>query len=98
MNQDDGGSPHINVGTPPAPDDRVEKVFVLVARQPDGGEGVYGHKIGDNMYNFVTPDLGMKDMLETFLRERGTVEVCRREGIVLEWRTFEVVGESEVIT
>lgn len=98
MNQDSGGQPHINVGEDPAPDARVEEVYVLVATTPEGGEGIYGHKIGNNMHNFVTPEVHMVDLLEKFLREKGTVEVCRREGVKLEWRTFQQVGESAEIT
>jgi hypothetical protein len=98
MDQDSGGKPHIHVGDPPDPDARVSEVYVLVAVQPDGGEGIYGHKIGDNMFNFVTAELMLKDLLEKFLREQGTVEVCRRDGLKLEWRTFTLTGEPEEIT
>jgi hypothetical protein len=98
MDQDSGGKPHINIGEDPDPDARVEEVHVLVATNPNGGEGIYGHKIGDNMYNFCTPELHMVDLLERFLREQGTVEVARREGIKLEWRTYQQVGESAEIT
>lgn len=98
MNQDSGGNPHVNIGQDPDPDARVEEVYVLVATMADGGEGIYGHKIGDNMFNFVTSQVHMVDLLEKFIREKGTVEVCRREGVKLEWRTFRQVGESAEIT
>lgn len=98
MNQDDGGVPHISVGKPPRPEQRVEQVWVLVAIHPDGGEGIYGQKIGDLLQSFVVSDLELKDMLEDYLRGKGSVAVARREGIVLEWRQMALVGEAVQIT
>lgn len=98
MDQDSGGKPHINVGKPLDPEDRVELVYVLVATDRNGGEGIYGHKINDNMHNFVTQYVDIRDALEKYLRDHGTVEVCRREGIKLEWRTFTQIGEAVQIT
>lgn len=98
MNQDSGGLPHVTVGRPPESEERVERVWVLVAIHPDGGEGVYGQKIGDLLQNFVVSNLELKDRLEEYIRERGSVEAARREGIVLEWREMAIVGDSVRIT
>lgn len=98
MDQDSGGKPHVRLGNSPEPEDRVESVHVLVAIQPDGGEGIYGHVIDETMFNFATSDLAMKDLLERFIREQGSVEVCRRDGIKLEWRIYREVTEVEEVT
>lgn len=98
MDQDSGGKPHIAIGGMPEPEQRVDEVYVLVAITPEGGEGIYGHKISDSMYNFVTAELHMKDLLENYLREQGTIEVVRRKGMRLEWRVFHSLGQAEPIT
>lgn len=98
MNQEDGGSPHLMIGDLVPEDARVRQVYVLVATQPDGGEGIYAHRIGDHMFNFAVSELPLKEILERFIREKGSIEVCRREGIKLEWRTYFQVGAGEEIT
>lgn len=98
MNQEDGGLPHINIGQRPDPDVRIDEVFVLVATDPNGGEGIYGHLIGDHMVNFCVSAGDLKEMLERHIRSTGSIEMCRREGIGLEWRVYERSGEPEVIT
>jgi hypothetical protein len=98
MNQEDGGLPHVTVGDKPDPDERVNSVWVLVAIDPNGGEGVYGQQIGGLLQNFVVSRPDMKDALEDYIRGRGSVEVCRREGIELEWREMKQDGEVVRIT
>lgn len=96
MNQEDGGLPHITLGKPPEPGRRVEKVYVLVATTAEGGEGVYGQKVGDFMVNFVAEDVAMKDALEDYLRNRGSVAAARRSGIKLEWVEFGSGARTEI--
>lgn len=98
MNGEDGGKPHVTLGERPDPDQKVDGVWVLVAVQPDGGEGIYGAKIGEFIRTFCVHDLDVKDGAEKYLRGVGSIEVCRREGVKLEWRRMESVGEPEVIT
>lgn len=98
MNQEDGGLPIKTIGKPPEPSDRVEEIFVLVAVQPDGGEGIYGHLIVDHMVNFCVSREDLREVLERHIRSVGAIEVCRREGIRLEWRVYKQSGEPEVIT
>lgn len=96
MNQDDGGKPHITLGKTPDPDQRIEEVWVLVATTPEGGEGIYGQKIEDHMFNFVAENLPMKDALEDYLRQKGSVEAARRSGIKLEWVHFSSGERTEI--
>lgn len=101
MNNDSGGRPHISVSKPPEPETTLEEVFILIATHPNGGEGIYGHKIGENMHTFVAQDRGIKNQLEKFLRDRGSIEVCKRDGVKLEWRRFTTppgMSQREVIT
>lgn len=86
MNQDSGGKPHVTVGELPDKSDRVEELWILVAIMPDGGEGIYGQTVEGMMLNFIAQDPGTKDAMESFLRESGSVEVCRRQDRTLEWR------------
>lgn len=92
MNQEDGGNPHVQLGENPNPEERVDSVWVLVATTSDGGEGIYGHLIGDHMTNFVTCDSVIKQMLEDHIHRVGAVEVLRRQGTKLEWREFKPTG------
>lgn len=98
MNGEDGGKPHITIGELPTPEERVNDIWVLVCVMPDGGEGIYGQTVGQYMVNFIATDAAMKDAMETFLRESGSVEVCRRQERRLQWRQANVVGEPEIIT
>ncbi len=101
MPGEDGGSPHINVGGDPDPEMVIDEVFILIATHPNGGEGIYGHSIADNMHWFVAQDRALKDELERFLRDRGAIEVCRRQGVKLEWRRYvdtKFSDDHEVIT
>lgn len=93
-----GGRPHVTIGEPPKPDDRINKVYVLIGVTKNGGEGIYGHKIGDQMVSFVTDRPDLKELLERHIRDVGSIEVCRREGTRLEWRTFRDTEEIEVVT
>jgi hypothetical protein len=95
---EEGGRPHVTIGQPPESDARVEKVYVLVGVTDNGGEGIYGHKIGDQMVSFVTDKPDLKELLERHIRDAGSIAVCRREGTRLEWRVFEVTDDVEVIT
>jgi hypothetical protein len=95
---EDGGRPHVTIGETPKPGETVDKVFVLVGVVKGGGEGIYGHKIGDQMVSFVTDKPDLKELLERHIRDVGSIEVCRREGTRLEWRVFEKTDEIEVIT
>lgn len=98
MNQEDGGKPHITIGDTPEAEDRVTELWILVCIMPDGGEGVYGQTVGDFMVNFIATDLATKDAMETYLREAGTFEVCRRQDRKLEWRKTTVPPEGELVT
>lgn len=99
MNHEDGGKPHITIGELPGVDERVDDLWILVCVMPDGGEGVYGQTVGTYMVNFIATDVAMKDAMEKFLRESGTIEVCRRQRRRLEWRRTTVSNEgAEVIT
>ena len=88
MNQDSGGAPHITLGQPPPAGQRIGALWVLVATMPNGGEGIYGQKIGDFMFNVVAETLELRDAIEQYLRQRGSVQTARREGITLEWVEF----------
>lgn len=98
MDQDSGGKPHITIGETPESEDRVTDLWVLVCTMPDGGEGVYGQTVGTFMVNFIATDLATKDAMESYLREHGTVEVCRRQERTLEWRHTVLPSEGEEIT
>lgn len=95
MNQEDGGVPHLNIGGAPEPEEVIEEVFILIATHPNGGEGIYGHKIEGAVQMFVAQTPSLKDAMENFLRNRGSVEMCRREGVKLEWVRFFGAMSSE---
>jgi hypothetical protein len=98
MPDDDLGLPHLSMGSEPPDDQRIEDAWILVAVTEAGGEGIYSQTIGKFLYNFVATEPGMKDALETYLRDRGSIEVARRMGIRLEWRPFAQDGEPVEIT
>lgn len=99
MDQDSGGKPHVTIGAMPSPEDRVSDLWVLVCVMPDGGEGIYGQSVpGFGMMNFIAAAPDVKDAMEQFIREAGSVEVCRRQNRRLEWRKTTVPPEGEVIT
>jgi hypothetical protein len=98
MNQEDGGRPHVHIGKLPEPDEKVDSLWVLVAINPDGGEGVYGQLVGDFWVNFAVADDETKEVLEQHLRSAGSVEVCKRDGIRLEWRRFERCFQAGIHT
>ena len=89
---------HLLVGQPPEPGAVVSECWALVAVHPNGGEGVYGHKVNGAMQQFVAWTPAMKDTMETFLRTRGVVEHAREEGIILEWRHMVLTERNEEIT
>jgi hypothetical protein len=98
---EEGGSPHVAVGAPPDPDQKIGGVWVLVVIHPDGGEGIYGQVIdgprGPMMVNFVFPEDYLKERFEELLREQGTLEVMRRDGKRAEWRYFDTIAEVDVL-
>ena len=97
MGNDDFGIPHVSIGGLPPDGQTVDYVWVLVAVTPSGGEGVYSQTIGKYMYNFVVTEPAVKDRLEDHLREGGSIEVARRNGIKLIWRRFGTTeGEVEI--
>ena len=98
MGNDDLGVPHISLGEEPPDDQRINSAWVLVAITQSGGEGVYSQTVGRFLYNFIATEPGMKDTLEDYLRERGSIEIARQKGIRLEWRYFEFAGRAEEIT
>lgn len=89
---------HQLVGQPPQPGAEVNECWALIATHPNGGEGVYGHKVGSGWQQFVAWTPAMKDTMESFLRNRGTINNAREEGVKLEWRPFIVTNGSEEIT
>lgn len=98
INGEDGGLPHIRIGVPPAPDSRITDLYVLVATNENGGEGIYGASVGNYMVNFVAESVQVRDAMEDFLRGHGSIEVCRREGIKLEWVRFGITSDRVEIT
>jgi hypothetical protein len=98
MPGDDFGKAHVTIGGEPPADQRITDCWVLVAVMESGAEGVYSQTIGKHLHNFVATEPGMKDVLEDYLRERGSIEVARREGIRLEWRHFSPDGDPVEIT
>lgn len=98
MGNDDIGIPHVSIGDLPPDDQSVDYVWVLVTVTPAGGEGIYSQTIGKYMYNFVVTEPAIKDRLEDHLRDRGSIELARRDGIKLVWRRFGGVEEEVEIT
>jgi hypothetical protein len=98
VGNDDFGTPHKSIGGLPPDDQTIDYVWVLIAVTKAGGEGVYSQTIGKYMYNFVVTDAPTKDQLEDHLREMGSIEVSRREGIKLVWRRLGSVEEEIEIT
>lgn len=85
-------------GEPPEPGVEVDECWALVATHPNGGEGIYGHRIGNGWTQFIAQTPAVKDTMESFLRSRGMIQHAREEGVKLEWRRMVVTNDCEVIT
>lgn len=98
---EDGGPAHLNIGVPPEPDEKIDYVWVLVIIHPGGGEGIYGQVMQGQPMNLMLPfifqDDYMKEQYEKLLRDKGTLEVLRRDKKRVEWRRFGTVAEVDVL-
>lgn len=97
---EEGGVPHMTLGDPPEPEQRINHIWALIAVEEDGGEGIYGSSFGQLPVPVpaVTNSDGVKDAMEDHLRHRGSVQVSKRNKTRLEWRKFEWHGERQEIT
>lgn len=104
---DDYGTKHIfldeSMGVPdPKPEDeaRVEQLWVLVAVHDNEGEGIFGETVEGPLgipmlIQFISSFESMKERFDEKLRQDGTAEVAKRDGVRLEWRRFSATGEVE---
>jgi hypothetical protein len=84
-----GSRRHVNANPEDVPERKIDRLYVLVAIHPGGGEGVFGQVVpGMGMTNFAFGEKRVKDKADDLLRSQGTYEAAERDGITLEWRTY----------
>lgn len=68
---------------------RVNPVYVLVAINEDGDEGIFSTELGGaGHFPFVTQTTRVRDMLTKFLYDKDVGKIATESKQRLVWRTF----------